>query len=692
MAKARLGRRKLTWVLDGSSWSSLVFIPIATIFLVSQANLSILDSSASHASGGRVAGPPLGTPVLGHASERPLAQRPYGAVGIARVQTVATGSDPIWGSYDSANKLVYVVDSNDSESDHTGEVTVVEDNKSVATLLVGDNPISSTVDTATGLVYVANSGSDNISLLSNSSVIGSVPLGFVPQAVYFDPADGDVYALQADGTSVAVVRNSSVISTITVGLDPHSAVFDPLSGELYVANLESANLSVLNGTRVVATVATGGYPGVIGCDDRNGEILVPTGGRVLTIVQGFSEVASLNISTSSASNTFMAVFDSVNGLTYVVDQGAGQVEILSNTTVMGDVSVGSTPQFAVIDQINGAVIVTALNSAWAAVIQNATLENFVGTGLYPWMSVYDPAHDQVDVLAYGSGQLDILKSVPFYSVTFYETGLSAGSGWTVALDGQSTVSLNATIEFSAPNGSYSFQISSQGYVPTPESGNLTVSGGQASQSVSFASARELTRYAVTFLPANLPPRTLWYVTFNLTLTNSSTGSAITFIAANGTYAYSSQSADIVFGNFSGALRVQGRGVSVNITFPQVRFYVVLSERGLAASTNWTVSIGDQAYTGFGNFSGPVLPNGTYEFNVSEVFGFSSSPKSGNFTIDDAPTTIYITFNNTTAAGVGGAGAFTSSLFDVELLIASIVIAVGTIVMLILVRQRRARGK
>jgi hypothetical protein len=75
---------------------------------------------------------------------------------------------------------------------------------------------------------------------------------------------------------------------------------------------------------------------------------------------------------------------------------------------------------------------------------------------------------------------------PTYAVTFTESGLTAGTSWSVTLNGSSNSSSSDTIGFAEVNGSYAFQVGSvSGYTASPSSGTLTVNGAAAAEGITF---------------------------------------------------------------------------------------------------------------------------------------------------------------------------------------------------------------
>ncbi len=77
-----------------------------------------------------------------------------------------------------------------------------------------------------------------------------------------------------------------------------------------------------------------------------------------------------------------------------------------------------------------------------------------------------------------------------YAVTFTESGLPSGTNWSVTLNG-TTHSINTTaITFTEVNGTYGYTVASvTNYTVTPQSGNVTVNGKNASISVTFTAKK-----------------------------------------------------------------------------------------------------------------------------------------------------------------------------------------------------------
>ncbi|MHB8397173.1 MAG: NosD domain-containing protein [Thermoplasmataceae archaeon] len=124
-----------------------------------------------------------------------------------------------------------------------------------------------------------------------------------------------------------------------------------------------------------------------------------------------------------------------------------------------------------------------------------------------------------------------------YTVTFTESGLPAGTAWSVTLGSQTIDSTSSTIVFTpdaAQNVSESYSISHvSGFGQSLRSGTLSLNRSSMAVTVNFS----VYKYTFTFTYSGLPKGTSWSVTFNGVKESSNT-STITFSAANGTYSYS----------------------------------------------------------------------------------------------------------------------------------------------------------
>jgi hypothetical protein len=248
-----------------------------------------------------------------------------------------------------------------------------------------------------------------------------------------------------------------------------------------------------------------------------------------------------------------------------------------------------------------------------------------------------------------------------YNVTFNETGLPAGTNWTVQVSGiwggwglwghwghhhsARQTSNGTSLNFTLPNGTYFYRAQApQGFVTTDGQGFFTISGAAPAPIV--IAFTPLVTYSVTFSETGLPSGTNWTVAVSggwdwwggysgpRYQIETSDASTITFQLANGSYRYHVGYVSGFAANASdGWFVVNGTSpgtISVNFT-ALVTYTVAFNETGLPANTNWSVQVfGFQSGHG-GSFETTAtsstanitftLPNGTYFYQIERVPGF-----------------------------------------------------------------------
>jgi Ice-binding-like len=157
------------------------------------------------------------------------------------------------------------------------------------------------------------------------------------------------------------------------------------------------------------------------------------------------------------------------------------------------------------------------------------------------------------------------NNVVTQTVTFTETGLEVGTGWSVTFAGVETNSNLATIDFTVANGTYLYTV---GDVPTytgsPASGSKTVAGAAAGVTIVFTAVPGTFR--VTFTESGLASGMNWSVTLN-GVQKSSLTDTIVFAATNGTTMYTvGDATGYTISPSSGAVTVTGNAVGQTITF------------------------------------------------------------------------------------------------------------------------------
>ena len=537
------------------------------------------------------------------------------------VSTVAVGSSPSSVTVDAAADAAFVTNSGSG----TVSVLNLSTDRIVATLPVGSHPIAAVVDPTTGLVYVANELSANVSVLNATAdrVVGAIPVGSEPVALVATGPPDAVYVTNAGSGSVSIINGTSrtVAATVPVGDEPFAIGADPSSGDVFVANVRSNNVSVIStaARRVVASVAVGSQPGY--------------GPSALAV-------------------------DPVNGLLYVADFNASSVSVIDPASpgLATTVAVGLFPIALAVDPVSGDVYVANEGSANVSVIDSVspTVSGTVPLALYPLAVAIAPGSSaRVAVVDYGAAQLSLfppLAGTPRYAVSFAESGLPSGTSWSVTLANRTLSSTGPPIGFSEPNGTYAYQIAD---VPgwhqeaVPYTGTIAVRGSSVTEpTLRF----QRTTYSVVFAQTGLAGGTQWSVALNGSA-QSSTGTSITFVEPNGTYAYSLAGVPGWHQTtlpYSGTIAVHGSAVvEPTLAFARVVYTVTVTESGLPNGTLWwfNVTSGPSFALTFDTVAF-LEPNGSYAYTVATA-DRTYHAVGGSWTVEGSAVSLSVVFARVT---------------------------------------------
>ncbi|MCL5678494.1 MAG: hypothetical protein M1442_04410 [Candidatus Thermoplasmatota archaeon] len=227
-----------------------------------------------------------------------------------------------------------------------------------------------------------------------------------------------------------------------------------------------------------------------------------------------------------------------------------------------------------------------------------------------------------------------------YKITFSQSGLPAGTAWSVKLGGVTAASTSGSIMFYAGNGSYTYTIQNvQNYYPSPSSGQITISGQNTGVFVKWSERF----YDAVFIESGLPINTRWLVTLN-GFTKNSTQNLISFSEANGTY-------DYAIGNDSGyqpeapagLITVNGSNATVDINFNINTHRIVFQVFGLTGQ-NYSITLNGTIQTS--NSSRVVFnePAGTYSYYIKAPKYFTANITSGVAKVTDHDYYVNISFN------------------------------------------------
>jgi hypothetical protein len=264
-----------------------------------------------------------------------------------------------------------------------------------------------------------------------------------------------------------------------------------------------------------------------------------------------------------------------------------------------------------------------------------------------------PASGSISVAGMAANQTINFTAVGIlgaYGATFTESGLPSGTDWSVTLGGTERTASSSSINFTETNGTYDYTVASAGYVPTPSSGSILVTGANLTQSISFAT-HVATKYVVAFTETGLTAGTSWSVTLGGS-TNTSTTATITFSEPNGTYTFTVGAVTgYTASPSSSGVNVTGAGVAQPITFTLAAgsYVVTFTETGLSTGTNWSVTFDSATrYSSTGTISF-TSTNGVYSYSIASISGYTASPSSGSLTVSGSAVSESITFSTSSSS-------------------------------------------
>lgn len=130
------------------------------------------------------------------------------------------------------------------------------------TIDVCDVPAALDVDRTRGLVYISCSGMNMVGIISDTTWLGQVSVGWFPQDIIVDPVNGYAYVAASLADQIAVLDGLEVVATIPVPENPIALDVDP-AGLVYATSTVGNAVSVISGTVLLTTIPTGAYPDAV---------------------------------------------------------------------------------------------------------------------------------------------------------------------------------------------------------------------------------------------------------------------------------------------------------------------------------------------------------------------------------------------------------------------------------------------
>jgi hypothetical protein len=231
-----------------------------------------------------------------------------------------------------------------------------------------------------------------------------------------------------------------------------------------------------------------------------------------------------------------------------------------------------------------------------------------------------------------------------YPVTFNESGLPAGTSWTVTLGGTLYHSSGTNLTGYEPNGSAAYLIGNvSGWRPPFARGSVFVSAGPVWVDTLWTRVV----YNVSFHESGLPLHTNWSVALDGSLGYNASGGSIHYLEPNGTYSFTvTPSPGYTPNANSGSVIVRGYPKLVPLTWgPNTSVYRVwLNESGLPAGTSWNVTVNGTTQAGPKPSFEYNETNGTLPYTLGGAAGWAPPSYTGNLTVAGAPLVLLIPYH------------------------------------------------
>jgi YVTN family beta-propeller protein len=579
--------------------------------------------------------------------------------------SVGVAGSPKAMAYDPAENDVFVTcaASNDSVVSDVSKTVV-------ATVPLPTGINGAAFDTGKDEAWVINTLGTYAGAISGTSrtLVANALLTFVSRYWAYDSAHQEEFLADQSSGQVAVVSDATddVVAMIQIpgNPEPYRVAYDRGKGEIFTSDSAGGvGLSVINDTTytVVKTIPLPGVePTGMAYDPAKGEIFVGNElGSNVTIVSDTSDTI-VGVIPNVGEIPWSLVYDRAKGEIFVANDGTGisgtNVTVINDTTdaVVTKVHIGTNPLGELVyDSGKGEIFVPNYGSRNVSVISDATntVVATVTTDTFAWGAAYDPTADEIFVGNFNGAfeNITVISDITDKTVgSIYPVGESASS---LAFD--------------------------------PTTGDLYAGDSVDGTVAVIAPVSGPVRYPVTFTESGLPPTTSWSVTFNSTV-NSSTTTTIGFTSIDGSYSFSVGSVPgYTASPASGPLTVSGGPASQAILFtakPPPSYLVTFRESGLPSSTYWTVDLVLTPLSGYTSSLAVSRANGTYNFTVHNVAGYTSNVTSGTVVIAGGPKTVDIGFSavSTPPPPGGGSSGFTGTELYLTLGLALVAVAGGLI--------------
>jgi YVTN family beta-propeller protein len=139
----------------------------------------------------------------------------------------------------------YVYLTNANNGTQPGSLTVISDTVVVGEIPVGTNPHAPAVDLLRGYVYVANYSDGTVTVITGTSVLTTVAVSAAPYEIGVEPNTGYAFVTDELEKMVYVLKGPELVGTTASEYGAHAVTANPSTGLTYIANEDSDSVSII---------------------------------------------------------------------------------------------------------------------------------------------------------------------------------------------------------------------------------------------------------------------------------------------------------------------------------------------------------------------------------------------------------------------------------------------------------------
>jgi len=292
------------------------------------------------------------------------------------------------------------------------------------TIGVSSKPIAEVFDPANDNVYVADYGTDKVSVISPADTAPtSLKVADEPITLLYDPANTEVLSAGFNSGNVSAINSTTGAVTELAGFDdPVSMVYDTANGDVYALNYGNFTATVINSKDVVVGWITFsdtcGNPGELAYDPSNQTVWYSDCyANQIDVVSGTSIVAQVSVTSGgsqAAPGITTLVYDPSSGNMYLAGTTANVVSLITSKTYkVTNIPMGSEPGAIGYDPDDKEMFVSCYGSAEVTAILVTSVNTqltIVSTKASPGPMAYDPVQSSMWITDYGSASVSTLAS------------------------------------------------------------------------------------------------------------------------------------------------------------------------------------------------------------------------------------------------------------------------------------------